>query len=336
MKERHHRLQESRLGLGDLERYLQGWLLDCEIRMLSPLTVSDRRLKVEKLFWFLRQQEYDGCGIDELREFFAYLTRGHTGPSGRWNTQRAGKPRFVKPPRPRTTHTYHDRLRTFFNWMVEEGVIPCSPMERIPPPVSRTDQIQPFTELELQRLRNATKRSSHPRRDEFVVLVLLDTGMRSAELANARVSDVDFSGRSIRILGKGRKERTVYYSRATARALWHYLDDTKRPDSGPLVMADRGPAAGTAMTPNGILQLVRRLGRNAEITRTRCSPHTFRHTFAVSFLRAGGNQFTLMQILGHTHPRMTQNYVAFAQADIEKQQKMFSPVEALWGRDRKR
>jgi site-specific recombinase XerD len=58
-------------------------------------------------------------------------------------------------------------------------------------------------------------------------------------------------------------------------------------------------------------------------------PHTFRHTFAVMFLRAGGNTFTLQQLLGHTSLAMTNRYVALAQADIENQHRQFSPADHL-------
>lgn len=64
----------------------------------------------------------------------------------------------------------------------------------------------------------------------------------------------------------------------------------------------------------------------------RCSPHTLRHSFSIGFLRAGGNVFTLQQMLGHTCLAMTSRYVAVAQADIQNQHRQFSPVATLKGR----
>ena len=61
----------------------------------------------------------------------------------------------------------------------------------------------------------------------------------------------------------------------------------------------------------------------------RCSPHVFRHTFAIEFLRAGGNVFTLKELLGHTSLTISNRYVALADADIERQHRLFSPVEAI-------
>jgi integrase/recombinase XerD len=61
----------------------------------------------------------------------------------------------------------------------------------------------------------------------------------------------------------------------------------------------------------------------------RLSPHTFRHTFAIEFLRNGGNQFTLMALLGHTDVKMTQRSVTYAQADIAAQHRINSPVDRM-------
>lgn len=83
------------------------------------------------------------------------------------------------------------------------------------------------------------------------------------------------------------------------------------------------------MKRSGLLQLIRRLGRKAGIQATRCSPHTFRNTFAVEFLRGGGNLFSLQQLLGHSSLSMTNRYVALAQGDIENQHRQFSPADRL-------
>jgi site-specific recombinase XerD len=74
---------------------------------------------------------------------------------------------------------------------------------------------------------------------------------------------------------------------------------------------------------------VDRLGRVAGLQACRCTTHTFRHTFSVEFLRAGGNVFTLKELLGHTTLAMVNHYVALAQADIENQHRQFSPADRL-------
>ena len=118
-------------------------------------------------------------------------------------------------------------------------------------------------------------------------------------------------------------------SRDTRRALYHYLNQREHEASASLFLSDRGTVAGEGLTRHGLRFLVRRLAVAARVDGVRCSPRTFRHTFAIEFLRAGGNVFTLQQILGHTHLAMTQRYVAVAEADVVNQHRRFSPVERL-------
>jgi site-specific recombinase XerD len=236
---------------------------------------------------------------------------------------------MTKPVSSRTAFNYHGLLRTLFAWLVSEHVLTSSPMDRINPPIHRKDQVQPFTHKQVQAILDATRRSQHPRRDEAIVFFLLDTGVRASELCGLKMRDLDLGARSCRVVGKGDKERAVCFGRSTAQALWRYLREQEREPDEPVFLSDRGRRAGEPLTRSGLLQLIHRLGESAGVQVTRCSPHTFRHTFAIEFLRAGGNVFSLQQMLGHTALHMTNKYVAYAQADIENQHRQFSPVERL-------
>ena len=310
----------SALSPANLQRYADGWFLSGEINQHSSRTLDARKSIVAKLIWFLRQQELPECDTHALRLFLAYLTNGHKTERGRW-----GNPLMVKPVRPRTVHTYHGHLRTFFRWLVAEDVIAVSPMERIPVPMARADQIQPFSSDQVRLLVDAARRTGHSRRDEAIILFLLDTGLRASELCGIRRADLDFQNRRCNVLGKGNKRRGVPFGKVATKALWAYLKDDPRDADDPLFLS----ASGDALTRSGLLQIFERLGQASRIEAVRCSPHTLRHTFAVEYLRAGGNVFALQQILGHTSIQMTNRYVALAQADIEAQHRQFSPADRL-------
>jgi site-specific recombinase XerD len=299
---------------------MDGWLLACEIAQHSKRTIGNRRSILDKFIWFLKQRGYSTCGTLELRQFLAYLNKGHTQAGGRW-----GNSQQTRPVRPRTVKDYHNHLRTLFRWIVAEGGMEVSPMVRIPAPTARPDQIQPFTPAQVQALLAAAKQSTHARRNEALVWFLLDTGIRASELCALTGKDVDFQARRCVVLGKGNKHRTVPFGGTAARALWNYLKDEPHEPEEALFLSERGEA----LTRSGLLQLIERLGKAAKIDAIRCSPHTFRHTFAVEFLRAGGNVFSLQQLLGHTDLKMTNRYVALAQADIEAQHRQFSPADRL-------
>ena len=312
------------ISVADLEYQARGWLLDGEIRQHSQSTTASRRLITGKLVWFLNENHHDPCGTQELKAFLAYVSRSHAGTDGRW-----GNGRKVAQVRPLTIRSYHAILRTFFRWLVEEGTLDDSPMESIASPISRTDQIQPFSEAQIEALIREAKKTLHPKRDEVIVRLLYDTGLRASELCSLKTKNLDIGSRRCVVQGKGKKQRTLYFGRQTAKAFWNYLRESPRDPNESVFYSDRGTQAGEQLTRSGLLQLIGRIGVMAKIEATRCSPHTFRHSFAVQFLRAGGNVFSLKEILGHTTLSMVNRYVALAEADIENQHRMFSPGDRL-------
>lgn len=312
------------LSLRELKQQAKGWLLDGEIRQLSDNTIQNSYFLMSKLVWFLRHEEYDECGTAEIKHFLAYITNGHKETGGRWDN-----PHLTNKVRPRTVSTYFTNLRTFFRYVVSEGALAESPIENIRPPVFRHDQVQPFATEQVEALLAAAKKSTAPLRNEAIILFLLDTGVRASELCHLKMHDLDIDGRRCKVLGKGNKHRSVFFGKATTKALWNYLRDEPCDDDDPLFTANRGTRSGEALTRCGLLRLIVRLGKTAGIQSTRCSPHTFRHTFAVEFLRGGGNVFSLKELLGHTSLTIVNRYVSLAQADIENQHRQFSPGDRL-------
>lgn len=317
---------DASVAAAELPRLGEGWLLDGEISQHSPQTVAIRRFLLDKLSWFLAARGCERCGTLELRQFLAHATRGHAEPGGRW-----GNPRMTRPARPSTVRTYWMILNTFFGWLVAEGVLEDSPMRPIPGPVVRADQIVPFSDRQVGALLSAARRSLHPRRDEAVLLMLLDTGLRASEICAVRVRDLDMQAKRLTVLGKGGKARLVFFGRTCAKALWNCVREEPREADGSLFLSDRGGRAGDGLTRSGLGQLLERLGRAAGVETVRVSPHSCRHTFALNFLRAGGNVFSLQTLLGHTDVKMTQRYVRLAEGDIERQHRQFSPMDRLKG-----
>ena len=315
-----------------LASLVEEWLSDCLIKQHSPRTIELRRILTRRLIWFLQEQNATNCGRSELRAFFAYLTNGHQNANGRWNKKEAASgdsKRWTKPLRPATIATYHRHFKAFFSWAVAEEYLAESPMDRVPAPVVRDDQVQPFTNQQVEALIAATQRSNYPKRDEAILLFLLDTGVRVSELCDLRMRDVDFIEGSARIHGKGDKYRTVCFGRRATRTLRAYLRQEDRSPDDPLFISERGLDTGAKLTRWGVSQIIERLSKRASIQRARCGPHTFRHTFAVEFLRNGGNVFTLKEMLGHCGLAVTNRYVALAQADIQAQHRQFSPADRL-------
>jgi integrase/recombinase XerC/integrase/recombinase XerD len=307
--------------VSDLRRGAQDWLEDGRSNRLSRATLAAREFLTGKFLWWCGREQLSTVGLREVRRFLAYVNIAHEYPEGRWGIG------LKEPVRPRTAETYFTNLKMFFRWLVEEGEIEASPMEGLKPPPCRRDQIRPFTEDEIERLLAATKGGYYPARDEAIIRFLLDTGCRAAEVISLRVEDVDLEGKPCRVTGKGEKARTVFFGIRCRRALWNYLKTRKGGgDTGPLFVSGRG---GEALTRWGLTEIIGSVGARAKLTGVRCSPHTFRHTCAILSLRHGMNLVALSLMLGHENIRITQNYLALAEADIEDQHARFSPGDRL-------
>ncbi len=313
----------ARIPLKDLRCYYDEWVLDSQIKQFSAQTLSGRKHIFSKFFWFLEKRELLEVGTPEIKAFLGYLATGHTEAGGRW-----GNPCLTRAMRPVSMHAYYRALHAFFSWMVEEELVDVSLVGRIKAPVYRSEVKQPVSSEGIGSLLEAAKRSESPARNEAILLVLIDTGVRASELCSLRVGDVDLPQRSFRVLGKGNKYRTCYIGGGTTKALMKYLRLHPKEKDQPLFSADGGRTTGSALTKSGLTQLLKRLAKSAKIPS--CGPHALRRTFAVEFLRASnGNVFTCQHLLGHTDLTQTRLYCAVAQADVENQHRQFSPADRM-------
>ena len=144
-------------------------------------------------------------------------------------------------------------------------------------------------------------------RDVALISVLIDTGIRATELLTLTVDHVflDKEDPYIKVYGKGRKEREVGLGKAARLALQRYINRYRPRTDLPYVFLSR---YAIQLTRSGLNTLVYRLGEWAHIEGVRCSPHTFRHTFAVTYLMKGGDVYKLSRLMGHTSVAITEVY----------------------------
>ncbi len=239
---------------------IQEWLLHHEYQNRSAATTETRRVFTKNFLWFLKQRGFAECGLSELRQFFHYLRSGHEELGWCW-----GNPRLNKPLRPVSIKDYYNCLRTFFEWAVAENILSESPLERVIRPQAREEIKQPLSTEQSQALLRAAKLSTNPYRDEAMLLMLLDSGVRASELIGIRVGDVDLKANCFEVTGKGNKKRMCYLSKQTAKALLVYLRKTKLPPTASLFPSTRGNLE--PMTRSGLLQLIKRLAKAAGFPR---------------------------------------------------------------------
>ena len=243
----------------------------------------------------------------------------------------------------RTIRNVWIALSSFFHWAERELAVPF-PMAQVRAPHPPRPSIPELTREEVARMLkactytratvSATRRSYVTRRpsanrDTALILVLLDTGIRASELCALKIEDVDLATGRVEIRhgveggAKGGKGRTIYLGKASRRALWRYLAgrDDGQDGEAPLFVTSRG----RLMRPCILRHLLTRLGEKARVLKA--YPHKFRHTFAITYLRSGGDVFTLQQILGHSSLDTVSLYARIAQSDIAEAHRKASPVD---------
>jgi site-specific recombinase XerD len=213
--------------------------------------------------------------------------------------------------RPASAANRYRSLQQFFRWLVDEGELKETPMAKMHPPTVPEEPPTVLTDDDLSALWKATSGTGFDdRRDRAILRLLLDGGIRRAELAGLRVADVDRDQDVVLVLGKGRRPRAVPYDREAARDLDRYMDRARAHHahaSEPwLWLGKKG-----RLTDNGIAQLLQRRGGEAGLM-GRLHPHLFRHTFAHQQLAAGMQETDLMRIAGWKSRQMVARYGASA------------------------
>jgi site-specific recombinase XerC len=208
--------------------------------------------------------------------------------------------------KPATALNRYRSLQAFFKWCVAEGELERSPMVGMKPPQLPDDPPPVLTDDQLRRLlRSCDGRDFADRRDAAIIRLFIDTGVRVSEAAGILLpDDLDLDDQVVVVLGKGRRQRAVPFGRKTALALDRYL--RLRASHQFAHLPNLWIGARGAMTPSGLFQVV--ADRGASVGLPGLHPHQFRHSFADSWLSAGGNEGDLMRLAGWKSRQMVDRY----------------------------
>jgi len=310
-----------------LNDLIEGYCICAHSEGLSENTIFLTRRAVGYFTIFLVNSglstEVGSIGVKEIRNFILYLKESHRFENHPSIKNKTGK---------LTGHTINCYLRTiraFWGWLLREGFVDSSPFNKISIPKPPKKIITPFTEEQIQRLIKKIDTSTTAGiRNYAIILAFLDTGMRLGELIGLKITDIDFRNSTLKVFGKGAKERRLPIGRRLMAALWKYGLSRPKPATG-LIDNFFLTQEGRSLTKNRVETIIKYLGRKAELQGVRCSPHTFRHTFCIQFLRNGANLFTLQQMTGHSSLEVLRGYVALAESDLKKAHDKFSPADNM-------
>jgi integrase/recombinase XerD len=218
-------------------------------------------------------------------------------------------------------------LRALFRFLLAEDLVERNPMQKVDVPKLPRPHVETFTPAHIEALLRGCGDGFLGIRDRALFLVLLDCGLRATELCTLKVDDVDYDEQVLHVWGKGNKARRVPFGEATRQALRGYL--ARR---GTLPVPQFFVSAyGHPLDRHRLREMILARSTKAEITGVRCSPHTFRHTFAVMFLRSGGDVFSLQKLLGHSDLSMTRRYAELSDADVCAKHRAHSPGDQFLG-----
>ena len=238
---------------------------------------------------------------------------------------------FRKPVSTITINNYIRNLRVFFNYLERNYIIRKNPMKKIRQLRTNRQPKVYLTDDELRRLLTRFDRSYFSEhRDYMMIMLMLDSGMRLGECSTLLVSDLELSRKRVNLRAeetKGRKERTVFFSPKTEKALrsWLQYKDRYVESDYLFPVKEHGGPIGVGNFESNFRKYIQRTGLNPDY-----SPHCLRNNFAKRCLMNGMDIYTLSKILGHSSVTVTeQAYLDINDDDMSKRYQNYSPLNGV-------
>ena len=269
-----------------IEKFLR--FLDIE-KNASKHTTLNYKLDLYDFKKFLQDKPIESVDYLTLRKFLAYLKEGN----------------FTN----RTIARKLSCLRSLYKFLFREGLIKNNPVLMLSTP--KQDKMLPIflTEDEVVRLIEAPNTNDLlGLRDSAIIETLYSTGMRVSELVSLNMENIDFIGATVKVLGKGKKERLLPIGDRALGAINKYLAKrnsyrrTKKQTN--IVFLNKN---NKRLTDRGIRKIIKKYIHTASL-RSGVSPHTLRHSFATHLLNRGADLRSVQELLGHANLSSTQIY----------------------------
>lgn len=211
-------------------------------------------------------------------------------------------------------------LSTFFNWCIDEDLMIKNPVKRMKPISKRHRVRKPFTEVEVEKMREYLSEHEKNVRDRAILEVLLSTGCRAGEIQNIKLSDVDFVNKEIFVVGKGDKERKVFLNEKAIYYLKKYIDEGNRDENCEYLFQSLLKNENRNLKISGIEIRLRKMGEELGF---KVYPHKFRHTAATWAIQRGMPIEQVKQMLGHEQIDTTLIYAQMNTDDLKSNHRRY-------------
>lgn len=217
-------------------------------------------------------------------------------------------------------------LRHYYTFLQKEGFIKENPFLFINSPKKeiRYPDVLYIEQIEELFRKNRERDDELKLRDQAIIELLYASGLRVSELVNVKITQVDLKNRTIRVLGKGRKERMVMFTKSCRQTLIDYLKNSRNKISVNTNNYLFVSAQGNPLTTRGVEYIVNQIQNKCGV-QLGLHPHTFRHSFATHLLEGGADLRVIQELLGHESINTTQIYTHITEEAMKQQFVMSHP-----------
>lgn len=244
----------------------------------------------------------------DLMEFYTFINEKNLCDVSRVDVKLYLKVLFDHDNKSSTVSRKISCLKSFFKYMKERDYVSVNVVSSIRYP-KREKSLPKFVHYnELENMLLVSKNGEFGERNNLIIELMYSSGVRVSELVNIKISDIDFSNKRIRIMGKGSYERFVFFGDYASEALEKYIngkrrEQTRKKENEFLFLNKNNDKIST----RGIAKVIDNIIRETSI-KTKVSPHTLRHTFATHLLDNGCDLRSVQEMLGHKNINTTEVY----------------------------
>lgn len=312
----------------DVPKLVESFVRSGRIANKSQNTLIWYERRLAQFVAFLQNAGHSMRGVDVTKADGEAYIEHLMNRTSRWDGHPFQKAQTSGGLSPFTIHGHVRALRAMTRWAKDEGYLPFDPFEKLRPPKLPIRLYEIYTEEEIERVLAYTgKDDIRCRRLRTILLILLDTGIRAMELATLKLANVDLQGGTLKVTGKGNKERYVPVGEVTMREIDTYIH-FYRPapatsEADTLLLNEDG----LPYTYSALSSMMARLRKALGLKRLHM--HKFRHTSFTKMIENGIPAFVVQQWAGHTSPLVTNGYVHLAQQRTAQRFRGGSVVDKL-------
>lgn len=279
-----------------MQKYIKQYLDYLRIeKVLSERTIEIYTRDLSEFVKFIKKSSFNKLARTHIREFLCFLAEKNNQPITR---------------RRKLTS-----LKNFFQFLESENLIKNNPVKNIAMPKVKEKEPSYLTEVELRKLMGIIKKdkSKHQKRNELIVTIFIETGIRISELVNLDVGDIDVKSKTIIVKRKGGQKQSIPINAKLARKIKQVY---KNKETGePLFFS----SFKKRITQRRVGMLIQKYLKLAGITKPNISVHSIRHSFCSRLLEKGVNLKTIQILAGHKNISTTERYLHIDKSKLRKE-----------------